>query len=321
MQSVKIQLFGRFEATAGTQPVAGMRARKVQELFSLLALSSGLPLSREVLADRLWPEAEGQASRKYLRQVLWQLRRALDIEDCVPGHFGVTSDWITFSPSDAIEVDGLAFEVTYRRTRSTPRDALLSDADRCALVAAVGFYRGELLEGWYNDWCVEARGAYRRMYAEMLDLLVDDAEKRGAWAEAIAYCEASLKDDSASERAHLHLMNLRHLTGNRTAALRQYERCADSLRDEFGVEPSTRTEELLQQIRLPASSSHERRRAEPIDDETALALVKFHETVPKIQEAISCLQALQSQLHASAAAAGSSGGAEGAPSATAIHHS
>jgi DNA-binding SARP family transcriptional activator len=55
-------------------------------------------------------------------------------------------------------------------------------------------------------------------------------------------------------------MRLYYLVGDRTAALRQYERCAEILRRELAVEPAASTIALYQQIRQgrltrPVSSS------------------------------------------------------------------
>jgi DNA-binding SARP family transcriptional activator len=43
-------------------------------------------------------------------------------------------------------------------------------------------------------------------------------------------------------------MRLAYLAGDRTGALRQYERCFQALEEELSVRPGRRTEELHQQI-------------------------------------------------------------------------
>ena len=55
--------------------------------------------------------------------------------------------------------------------------------------------------------------------------------------------------DPASERAHQQIMRLHHYSGNRTAALRQFERCVKALKEELGVEPAKKTHLLFEQIR------------------------------------------------------------------------
>jgi DNA-binding SARP family transcriptional activator len=58
-----------------------------------------------------------------------------------------------------------------------------------------------------------------------------------------------LRHDPAREGTHRSLMRLHALAGDRTAALRQFERCVAALREELGVPPSRRTRELAESIR------------------------------------------------------------------------
>ena len=46
------------------------------------------------------------------------------------------------------------------------------------------------------------------------------------------------------------MMRLQYMAGDRTAALRQYERCASALEEELGVKPDKWTQALYQQIRM-----------------------------------------------------------------------
>ena len=55
--------------------------------------------------------------------------------------------------------------------------------------------------------------------------------------------------DPWREEAHLQVMRLLALDGQRGASLAQYEACRRLLRDELGVEPSAETTELYEAIR------------------------------------------------------------------------
>ena len=84
-----------------------------------------------------------------------------------------------------------------------------------------------------------------------LELLGIDA-RRFTETSARSVLEAlpfMLREDRARERTHRRLMRLYYLAGDRTGALRQYERCAAALRQELDVEPSRRTSELERRIR------------------------------------------------------------------------
>jgi DNA-binding SARP family transcriptional activator len=87
------------------------------------------------------------------------------------------------------------------------------------------------------------------MYLAMLDKLVSYSEAYYECEAGLTYGARILRYDRARERTHRRLMRLHCLTGNRTAALRQYGRCVTALDEELGVKPAKRTVALYEQIR------------------------------------------------------------------------
>ena len=249
MATLHISLFGRLHCTAGDRAISGLEARKVQELLIHLLLHRTHPTTREALATLLWGERNDTQARKYLRQAIWQLQRALDAA-CHPitPLLRTDADSIEIDPALAIWLDVEQFEHAYTATRQIT-GAELSPAAAELLCQAVQLYQGDLLEGWYQDWCIAERERFQQMYLAMLDKLIACAEQHGDHALGIHYSELSLRCDPARERTHRRLMRLHCMAGNRTAALRQYESCVDLLRRELGVEPAKSTHALYEQIR------------------------------------------------------------------------
>jgi DNA-binding SARP family transcriptional activator len=66
---------------------------------------------------------------------------------------------------------------------------------------------------------------------------------------AQGYGAIILRYDPARERTHRQLMHLYSLAGDRTSALRQFERCAHALKQELGVKPERKTVELYERIK------------------------------------------------------------------------
>ena len=105
----------------------------------------------------------------------------------------------------------------------------LNDQQADRLQVAVELYRGELMPTWYQDWCIYERERLQSIRIMMLEQLMGYCESRERFARAIAYGQAILRYDRARERTHRELMRLYYLTGDRTAAMRQYERCTRAL--------------------------------------------------------------------------------------------
>jgi DNA-binding SARP family transcriptional activator len=118
-----------------------------------------------------------------------------------------------------------------------------------ALETAVNLYRGHLLEGWYQDWCLYDRERLENMYLAILCKIVAYCEANREYEKGVSYATKILHVDRAHEVAHQQLMRLRHLQGDRAGALRQYDTCTTALKDELGVQPSEHTRALYQRIR------------------------------------------------------------------------
>lgn len=246
MTTLRANLFGRFQVACHDHDVQGLDARRVQELLAYLLLNRGHWHPREHLADVLWGDAPAEQVRKGLRQTLWKLRSCL--EPMAQPILHVDSDFVTLDEQAPLWLDVAAFEDAYRAGRGRPGSALDTETAE-GMQAAVELYRGHLLEGWYNDWCLEKRERFLSMYLSMLNSLTAYCAFHSLYDAGLDYGHRALHHDHAHERTHRHLMRLYALSGDRSGALRQYQRCVDALRDELGVEPAGRTTELFQRIR------------------------------------------------------------------------
>jgi len=87
------------------------------------------------------------------------------------------------------------------------------------------------------------------MYLSMLDKLLAYSEEHSEYDSGRGYGDTILRYDRAREQTHRQLMHLKYMAGDRTGALRQYERCAAALQEELSVKPERRTKTLYEQIR------------------------------------------------------------------------
>ena len=229
----------------------GCEPQKVQELFCYLLLHRDRPYAREKLASLLWGDhCTTTQSRAYLRKTLWQLLTALR---ALPGAVDqrllrVEQEWIQLNSVAELWLDVAVFKEAYRAVRGVAGSDLDERAVR-ALEAAVQLYSGDLLGNWYHDWCLREREWLFQVHLMMLGKLVEFCELHGRYEAGLFYGERILQHDHAHEWAHRHLMRLRHRAGDRTGALRQYERCVAALKDEFDAVPAESTVRLYEQIR------------------------------------------------------------------------
>ncbi len=223
-------MFGalRLEADAGPIHLPA----KVGSLLAYVLLRRG-PLAREKLATLLWGDVPDEQARHSLRTALNHIRKELG------GVIAGDRDAVRLDPSFSLWVDVWEFE---RRLASLD-DAASQD------VRLVDLYEGDLLADLYDDWIVPHRDRYCRQYEEVLLQATQRLRSQGEYGRAIDLARQGLARNPANERAHQHVMFCLAASGDRPAALRQYEACRRALRDELDVEPSAATEALLARIK------------------------------------------------------------------------
>lgn len=246
MSSLCISLFGKIEVRRGTTSLHDCRSAKARELLCYLLLHRERAHPREKLASVLWSRGSTAQSRAYLRKALWNLQRVFNVEAETP-LLNIDGQWIRIDSDADVWLDVDLFERAHAQVRGISGNDLDAE-DAKVLIEAVHLYTGDLLENWYQDWCLFERERLQTMYLAMLDRVVCYCRAHGDYETGLEYGLQILHVDHAHERTHRHLMHLRYLAGDRTGALRQYEQCATALREELGVAPSERTDHLYHQI-------------------------------------------------------------------------
>lgn len=289
MRHLTISLFGKLQVRGDAQALPGFDRRKTQELFCYLLLFRDRPHPREILADLFWSDTS--QPRLHLRKALWQIQAALNApaEADGDGLFWVEPAWIQLNPQAALSLDVVQLENIYLQVQGLPGSRL--DPHLAHLLhSIVDLYRGDLLEDCYTDWCLVERERYRHMYLAMLDKLMAFCEAQHQFEAGVGYGRLALRWDLARERTHRRLMRLLYLNGDRTEALRQYAHCAQTLKEELGVEPTARTKTLYHQISAEAVVAGQLPRLDPA------SFTSLVEILAQIQEAQTLLAQAQSRL-------------------------
>lgn len=240
--TVRIRMLGPVSLEQDGQPPVELPA-KALELCCFVLVHRDRGHTREALSALLWPEANPALARKYLRQALWQLQSALraDLLQLTPG-------WVRLAPT-GWWLDVEFFERAWEAARHIAA-ADLSSAQSRALEQAADLYRGDLIEALYSDWCIYERDRLQLTYLAMLEKLMELCEVRQHYSQGVAYGQRILRYDPAREVTHRRLMRLHYCAGDRTTALRQFDRCAEALAREFGLAPTPQTTALRDQLRL-----------------------------------------------------------------------
>jgi adenylate cyclase len=239
--SLQIRLLGAPKINLKGAPVTGLTSAKAQGLLYYLAVT-GRRYTRSALATLLWGDLSDVASRTNLRKALQQLRRTLG------AYLAIERDTIALSRDAEIWVDVVEFDDTV----GDPQSGEAPDR----LQHAVDLYRGDLMEGFYvrdapdfEDWWLSERARLRERMLNSLQALAEHRARQGDLAGAIAFIRRFLNFEPWREEAQRSLMTWLARSGQRGAALAQYEICCKVLADELAVEPAGETTALYERIR------------------------------------------------------------------------
>ena len=237
MPALELALLGRPQILLDGQPLE-MTSHKAQALLYYLVMSRQSH-SRQSLAGLLWTDLDETSARRNLRVELLKVRADLDT------FFRADRDTIAFDRAADHQLDVTQFEANLRSGEPTFEQ----------LAQAVALYRGDFLEDFhvrdapfFEEWVTNERERLWQMARQALLRLINHHIQQRNYTAGIACANLLLKPEPWSEEAHQQLMRLLALSGQRAAALAQYERCSQALYDEFGVPPPDETNALYDQI-------------------------------------------------------------------------
>ena len=258
MSRLALYLLGPPRAYRDGFPV-GFDRRKVLALLAFLAVSSQRH-SRDELSELLFRGEDRDHARANLRQTLSLLGSAIG-EDRI--HADRISVGLAAGKGEWIDVS--AYRRLLNKGHSVDLQGGLSAA-QSHLAEAVKLFRGEFLSGFYlkdswsfEQWQQQTQESLRGEQAAALGRLSEIHGVRGELEQAILYGQQWLSLDPLEEIVHRRLMRLYALAGQRSEALRQYEKCRAVLERELEETPDEETERLREQIAsrtIPPAAEH-----------------------------------------------------------------
>lgn len=234
---LSISLFGGVTLRVNNKLI-DLNNRKAKALIAYLVLTPDLKETRERLIGMLWSETEDFKARASLRQLLHVTRDALE----TAGYSGFASDrflvrldpegFVTDVISALESVDGgEPQELLLNQTRVT--DTLLAGFDD--------------VDPLFESWLRVQRENLRQRFIRNLETKLGNPAQTQRQVKRIA--QALLQMDPTHEAACRHLMRICADTGDIAGALSAYKQLWDLLEQDYDMEPSAATQELVAAIK------------------------------------------------------------------------
>ncbi len=244
--SLHLDLLGGFSVRLDSRevPETAFARRKACSLLKLLALQSGHRLHRYQAMDRLWPDLPPRRSAAQLYKAVHHVRQAFaTVDSTLPPDalLEIRDEVLSLKAPRGVRTDVELFEELAQ--------AATRERDLSLLRKAVTAYRGDLLPtDLYEEWAAEHRDALQERFLELLVRLGEEYLGAGYLSEAGDVFRQVLAREPIREEAHRGLMRIYAARGSDARALHQYQLCKEVLVEELGVDPSTETTQLYQEI-------------------------------------------------------------------------
>lgn len=224
---------GRAEIDGELVPVPAWGSLAARHLLIYMLIRGRC--SRDQIFGDFWPELTTQKAKASFHTTKFRLGRALGREVIVfdgtvyalHPEFDAWFDVRTFA----------AYLKTWRETQ-----------DLEALAQAVALYTDDFLTDCDAEWCLYEREALRVRCLQALETLAERLLARRQYRRAIPTLVKALALEPARETFHQQLMRAYALSGERSRALAQFERCAADLQAGLSVAPSYQTVLLYERI-------------------------------------------------------------------------
>lgn len=222
-----------------------LRRRKTVGLLAYLCMHEQ-PIQREVLATLLWPDYRPSSAFAYLRHSLWEINERLG-----EGWLVIDREQVSLSSHADWWCDARVFLHQSQKLLQRQGHSELGMLDQIAAL-----YQDDFLAGFYlsdsstfEEWQYFQAEEIRKIHRALLQELAVVSRNQGLIDLAFEYARQWVGLNTYDEFAQRFLIQLLYDTGQRVAALQQYEILRKELENEFGLQPQAETQSLIEEIR------------------------------------------------------------------------
>lgn len=241
---LEIDLLGTFRLRYQGDPVDAMNSARLQELLTYLILHRDAPQQRQHIAMKFWPDSPAKQTLANLRQLLFQLRKALpESESCIRAD----TNTLQWDPELPCRIDLAEFERHIDQARRS-RNEKDTAGEIEALEQAVSVYGGRLLPHCFEEWIAGTRNRLQEEYAGALKRLVACFEEQRRYDKGIVYAGKRVEQNPTDESAARKLMQLHAFNEDRASVVRTYRELEKRMQEELDIEPGQETSELFRRL-------------------------------------------------------------------------
>jgi DNA-binding SARP family transcriptional activator len=232
---VRIQTFGELRVQIGDQILYDRKWRggRTKALLKALIIYGGEKVSKDLLIDALWPDADGDLAMTNLKVALSRLRRV----GCEKGQEPLP--WIVVRHRHISLVKSLCF-VDSIQFKSTLFAALKDRENEELLFKALDLYKNDFLVNDASEmWIIKHREVLREEFIKGVMVLSERCLEIEKLEEALPYLNKAVEKDPLHEGLYANLMKTYLKMGYPSRALKIFRQAKEIFQQELGIEPNS----------------------------------------------------------------------------------
>lgn len=238
-EEIQINLFGSLNLIRNYRKLGDKewQREKSKELFVYLYCHRQRYMPKEEIAQALWPDRSVETLDRDFKVVLNTLLKVLEPKrNARQDSFFIhrKNNMYQLQHIQFLHIDVERFHYYYALGMEE-FDPLLSNE---WLQIAADSYKDVLYaEKKQIDWLTQDRDKLQTLYIEVLERLAQNATRLQQFKQAIFYAEKIVQEDVLWEEGYRLLMYSYYQLGNRSLALKWYEKCVHHLQKELNTSP------------------------------------------------------------------------------------
>jgi DNA-binding SARP family transcriptional activator len=233
---IEVRLFGGLQVKRSDGRLvadSAWRTSRSADLFRLLAVNAGRPVSVPSILEKFWPDVDELRAKGSLRTALTHLRRAVGSKSVVRSGLGLSlgAAWVDVAAYRLLAAEAHGF------ARTEQHAALVRAARETESLYSGDFHAADDTA----PWVVGVRESLVRTRKGVLSDAADSAVQLRWLRDAVDFAETALALDPVLERGHRALMRAYAGLGETDRALLAFDRCRVNLARSLGADPSPLT--------------------------------------------------------------------------------
>ena len=243
LYDIKMTSFGvlQFVSRGVSVPESKWRKKKGKSILAYMMLNPKIKYNKDKIIDMFFPDGKPDTVEDSFKQAIFNIRSTF--KNPYLNFLILEGKMLYLNPDCYFKSDAEEFNKLCNIARSAEKSC---EERRQACIDAVELYKGEFLEGNYEQWCEDIRSDFHNKFISVSEHLLDILIQERRFDEIIYYSEKLLSQDKLNEKAYMSLIEAYVKSEKPKSARESYSKMLKKYQEELGEVPDQKTRRKIE---------------------------------------------------------------------------